>query len=165
MGVIFDEGLSQTPQKGSCPALHLPAYDGWDGLALEYSLAWPLHLLLTPDVMAQYGALFRFLLRLKRASAELDAAWTALRGLDRSPDPGLDPNHSLSGSRRILWHLRHRMAHLVGNLLVYMQVGCPAPLHPRQAPLASLAKTYSNLWPSHCLGGTLQDSGRVASSQ
>lgn len=69
--------------------------------------------------MGQYAALFRFLLRLKRACAELDGAWAALRGFGRAraTDPSLDP-----GGRRALWHLRHRMAHLVGNLQVYMQV-------------------------------------------
>ncbi|KAK9841793.1 hypothetical protein WJX81_003640 [Elliptochloris bilobata] len=108
-------------------ALHLPSYDAWDGLCLEYHLAWPLHLLLTPAVMCQYAALFRFLLRLKRASAELDTAWAALRGCARGPDPrspGRSPDH---GGRRALWHLRHRMAHLIGNLLVYMQVDVVEP--------------------------------------
>jgi len=66
------------------PALHLPAYDAWDGLALEYAAAWPLPLLLTPAALAAYGGLSRFLLRLARACAELDAAWAALRGGGRA---------------------------------------------------------------------------------
>ena len=118
----------ERPPQGGRPSLHLPAYDAWDGLGLEYRLAWPLHLLLTPGVMGQYAALFRFLLRLKRACAELDGAWAALRGFGRAraSDPNADP-----GGRRALWHLRHRMAHLVGNLQVYMQVP-PAILTLRQ---------------------------------
>lgn len=28
-------------------------YDGWDGLALEYSIDWPLQLLFTRDVLAK----------------------------------------------------------------------------------------------------------------
>ena len=105
-------------QGGQRP-LHLPAYDAWDGLSLEYRLVWPLHLLLTPAVMGQYAALSCFLLCLKRACAELDEAWAALRGFGRVriPDSGPDP-----GGRRALWLLRHRMAHLLGNLQVYMQV-------------------------------------------
>ena len=110
---------TELPPQGGRPSLHLPAYDAWDGLGLEYRLAWPLHLLLTPGVMGRYAVLFRFLLRLKRACAELDGAWAALRGFGRArvPDPSPDP-----GGRRALWHLRDRMAHLVGNLQVYMQV-------------------------------------------
>lgn len=30
-----------------------PAYDGWDGLALEYSIDWPLQLLFTRGVLAK----------------------------------------------------------------------------------------------------------------
>ena len=30
--------------------VHLPAYDAWDGLSLTYTLKWPLHILLTPEV-------------------------------------------------------------------------------------------------------------------
>jgi hypothetical protein len=32
----------------------VPAYDGWDGLTLEYRVAWPLGLLLTPAVLRRY---------------------------------------------------------------------------------------------------------------
>lgn len=28
-------------------------YDGWDGLALEYSIDWPLQLLFTKDILAK----------------------------------------------------------------------------------------------------------------
>ena len=30
--------------------LHVPKYDKWDQVSLEYRVAWPLHLLLTPQV-------------------------------------------------------------------------------------------------------------------
>lgn len=30
--------------------VHVPEYDAWDGLALTYTLKWPLHILLTPEV-------------------------------------------------------------------------------------------------------------------
>ncbi len=105
------------------PALHLPAYDAWDGLALEYAAAWPLPLLLTPAALAAYGGLSRFLLRLARACAELDAAWAALRGGGRGGRAAGRPAGAGAGAGlpRALWHLRHRVAHLLGNLLVYVQ--------------------------------------------
>ncbi len=107
-------------QAGS-PALHLPAYDAWDGLAMEYAAAWPLPLLLTPAALAAYGGLSRFLLRLARAAAELDAAWAALRGGGRGRCGAGRPAGAGAGLPRALWHLRHRVAHLIGNLLVYVQ--------------------------------------------
>ena len=30
--------------------VHVPDYDAWDGLSLTYTLKWPLHILLTPEV-------------------------------------------------------------------------------------------------------------------
>lgn len=30
--------------------MHVPEYDAWDGLSLTYTLKWPLHILLTPEV-------------------------------------------------------------------------------------------------------------------
>ena len=30
--------------------VHVPEYDAWDGLSLTYTLKWPLHILLTPEV-------------------------------------------------------------------------------------------------------------------
>ena len=37
-------------------ALHVPGYDKWDGISLEYKVDWPLHLLLTPEVsLSKFG--------------------------------------------------------------------------------------------------------------
>ncbi len=124
------------------PALHLPAYDAWDGLALEYAAAWPLPLLLTPAALAAYGGLSRFLLRLARACAELDAAWAALRGGGRGGRGAGRPAGAGAGAGlpRALWHLRHRVAHLLGNLLVYVQArarGAPGSGGPPARPAAT----------------------------
>lgn len=35
---------------GKRKLLHVPKYDKWDNVFLEYRVDWPLHLLLTPQV-------------------------------------------------------------------------------------------------------------------
>lgn len=62
--------------------------------------------------------MFRHLLRLKRVSTELDAAWASLRR----------QTHHDSGRGRTghqpLWQVRHEMGHLITNLQLYMQLCC-----------------------------------------
>ncbi|XLR03839.1 hypothetical protein S83_070039 [Arachis hypogaea] len=52
--------------------------DGWDGLALEYSVDWPLHLFLTQEVLSKYLRVFQYLLRLKRTQMELEKLWASV---------------------------------------------------------------------------------------
>jgi gamma-tubulin complex component 4 len=83
--------------------LRLPSLDGWDGVYLKYSPDWPLQLLLTPEAMRVYNAIFRYLFRLRRLHMALDGAWRVASG---SPS----------------WHLRQHMAYLVSNLQYYLQI-------------------------------------------
>lgn len=39
---------------GAAP-LFVPGLDSWDGLSLEYTVPWPLHLMLTPQVREGLG--------------------------------------------------------------------------------------------------------------
>ena len=71
------------------------------------------------QVMARYGALFKLLLRLRRVEDSLHGAWSAMRALDGghgSPAP-------VAARWLPLWRLRSQMAHFVGNLQIYLQVG------------------------------------------
>ncbi len=74
--------------------------------------------------MARYGALFKLLLRLRRVEDSLHGAWSAMRASDRGSDGSPAP----SAARWLpLWRLRSQMAHFVGNLQIYLQVGVLAP--------------------------------------
>lgn len=66
--------------------------------------------------MDKYNALFRHLLRLKRVSMELEAAWAA-SGQQQSMPAGAH-----QGAHQHLWQARHNMTHLISNLQIYMQV-------------------------------------------
>ena len=89
-------------------ARQVPDYDPkWDALTLAYQVQWPLHLLLSPEVLPLYGRLFQYLFRLKRLQLELDLTWAALSRQEGG----------------LLWWVRGHMAHIVNNLQLYMQAG------------------------------------------
>ncbi|KAG6544058.1 hypothetical protein Mapa_014475 [Marchantia paleacea] len=106
-----------------------PAYDGWDGLALEYSIDWPLQLLFTREVLAKYSKVFQYLLRLKRIQLELEKSWAEAMHYDRadSAKQRKDPeNGDFASQRRQLrmpmWRVRQHMTYLITNLQFYIQV-------------------------------------------
>ena len=48
---------------------------GWNNLSLNYTVPWPLHLILSPKVLSKYNEVFRFLLLAKRTQILLHEAW------------------------------------------------------------------------------------------
>ena len=95
-----------------------------DRLRMVYEMEWPLGtLLLTPQVMHAYNQLFVFLLRVKRAQAELQHAWHETQS-GRYGRAIASTLHKLAQSSRHMtgmWALRSEMAQLVNNLLYYLQ--------------------------------------------
>ena len=45
-------------------------------------VAWPLGLLLTPEVLSTYNILFRYLVRLKQVEMDLQEVWTWMKVID-----------------------------------------------------------------------------------
>ncbi|EPS72084.1 hypothetical protein M569_02672 [Genlisea aurea] len=106
--------------------------DGWDGIALEYSVDWPLQLFFTQEVLSKYLKMFQYLLRLKRTQLELEKSWASAMhqhsdcSKRRSSD-GITSSSSASKERRHhclkpMWHVREHMAFLIRNLQFYIQV-------------------------------------------
>ncbi|KAF9609549.1 hypothetical protein IFM89_016910 [Coptis chinensis] len=58
--------------------------DGWDGIALEYNVDWPLQLFFTQDVLSKYLKVFQYLLRLKRTQMELEKSWASAMHQDHT---------------------------------------------------------------------------------
>ncbi|CAN6349755.1 unnamed protein product [Urochloa humidicola] len=105
------------------------ALDGWDSIALEYSVDWPLQLFFTPDVLSKYRKVFQYLIRLKRTQMELEKSWAAVMHKDHADfsDYCKDrKNGSATQLRRQrskpLWRVREHMAFLIRNLQFYIQV-------------------------------------------
>ncbi|XWS46635.1 hypothetical protein CRYUN_Cryun14cG0085500 [Craigia yunnanensis] len=103
--------------------------DGWDGIALEYSVDWPLHLFFTQEVLSKYRRIFQYLLRLKRTQMELEKSWASVMHQDHTDfakHRNDRMNYSISQPRRQrfrpMWRVREHMAFLIRNLQFYIQV-------------------------------------------
>ncbi|KAK1420473.1 hypothetical protein QVD17_22098 [Tagetes erecta] len=103
--------------------------DGWDGIALEYSVDWPLQLFFTHEVLSRYCRIFQYLLRLKRTQMELEKSWESVMQQDHSKFSKRHierANGSTSQQRRQcfrpMWRVREHMAFLIRNLQFYIQV-------------------------------------------
>ncbi|KAJ7518689.1 hypothetical protein O6H91_20G003500 [Diphasiastrum complanatum] len=103
--------------------------DGWDSIALDYSINWPLQLLFTKEVLAKYSRVFQYVLRLKRIQLELEKSWAEAMQHDRA-DAIEARKEPVSGStakqrrqqRMPMWRVRQHMAYLITNLQFYIQV-------------------------------------------
>ncbi|KAK3020859.1 hypothetical protein RJ639_045541 [Escallonia herrerae] len=113
--------LSDTPSDMSL--------DGWDGIALEYFVDWPLQLFFTQEVLSRYCRIFQYLLRLKRTQMELEKSWASVMHQGHSDfakrrNDRMD--YSVSQQRRQrfrpMWRVREHMAFLIRNLQFYIQV-------------------------------------------
>ncbi|KAL8143051.1 hypothetical protein V2J09_016083 [Rumex salicifolius] len=104
-------------------------FDGWDEIALEYSVDWPLQLFFTQEVLSKYRRVFQYLLRLKRTQMELEKSWAAVMHEDHTDFFKLrseSQKYSASKERRQyfrpMWRVREHMAFLIRNLQFYIQV-------------------------------------------
>lgn len=103
--------------------------DGWDSIALEYSIEWPLQLLFTKDILSKYCRVFQYLLRLKRIQLELEKSWAEAMQQDRadSAKQRKDPVNGVTSTQRQkqrmpMWRIRQHMTYLITNLQFYIQV-------------------------------------------
>eukprot|EP01022_Parablepharisma_sp_SALTPOND_P022239 TRINITY_DN446_c0_g1_i1.p2 TRINITY_DN446_c0_g1~~TRINITY_DN446_c0_g1_i1.p2 ORF type:complete len:508 (-),score=39.84 TRINITY_DN446_c0_g1_i1:69-1592(-) len=88
--------------------------DSWNGLSLEYEPTWPVHLILSPEVLEKYNNLFRFLLPFRRIQILLHKEWMANTRLMVSSKHG--------GYIKKIMNLRGEMAFFVHNVMSYFQV-------------------------------------------
>ncbi|CAN1801933.1 Gamma-tubulin complex component 4 [Linum perenne] len=103
--------------------------NGWDGIALEYTVEWPLQLFFTQEVLSDYLKIFQYLLRLKRTQMELDKSWALGMHQDHkrfqkrcSKNMGFSLSQQRQQQFRPLWRVREHMAFLIRNLQFYIQV-------------------------------------------
>ncbi|MCO5567124.1 hypothetical protein L7F22_020810 [Adiantum nelumboides] len=103
--------------------------DGWDSIALEYSIDWPLQLLFTKETLSKYCRVFQYLLRLKRIQLELEKSWAEAMQQDRTESSRQrrdSVNHVLATQRQQqrmpTWRIRQHMTYLITNLQFYIQV-------------------------------------------
>jgi len=147
--------------------IEVPRFDeNWDDLYLEYSVEWPLGLIISNKHLAKYNALFQFLLRLKRVQLRLEESWMSLRSVcsDRAK-----ARTSGGGSvLELLMPLRQWMAHLVNNLQIYIQVDVIESNYSQLESSISAAQDFAAAERAHsaCLHSLMQQSflnvGRIS---
>ncbi|XP_048442772.1 gamma-tubulin complex component 4 homolog isoform X2 [Pyrus x bretschneideri] len=100
--------------------------DCWDGIALEYSVDWPLQLFFTPEVLSK---VFQYLLRLNRTQMELEKSWASVMQQDHTDFAKHQNDYEKCSvfqrrrqRSRPMWHIREHMAFLIRNLQFYIQV-------------------------------------------
>ncbi|MBA0652886.1 hypothetical protein Goklo_020111 [Gossypium klotzschianum] len=102
---------------------------GWDGIALEYSVDWPLQLFFTQEVLSKYRRIFQYLLRLKRTQMELEKSWASVMHQEhtyfakhRKDQMNCSISQPPQQCFRPMWRVREHMAFLIRNLQFYIQV-------------------------------------------
>lgn len=124
--ITSDGNASAVSQGNASSELSL---DGWDGIALEYSVDWPLQLFFTQEVLSKYLRVFQYLLRLRRTQMELEKSWASVMHQDHTDfakhrkDRMKCPISQQRRQRfRPMWRVREHMAFLIRNLQFYIQV-------------------------------------------
>ncbi|MQM00371.1 hypothetical protein Taro_033103 [Colocasia esculenta] len=123
---VHSDGKLSTVLQGIGSELSL---DGWDGIALEYSVDWPLQLFFSHEILSKYLRVFQYLIRLKRTQMELEKSWASVMQqdhIDFAKHRKDRKNCSISQQRRQcsrpMWRVREHMAFLIRNLQFYIQV-------------------------------------------
>lgn len=78
-------------------------------ITMSYKLDWPLNLILNPETMEQYKAIFNYLLKLKRISWVLEECYQILKELHKKHGKHL----LMSQQFRNVQLIRHKMTHFV----------------------------------------------------
>lgn len=94
------------------------------------------------QVVAKYNVLFQYLLRLKRLQLALEDALGTLRLL-RARDP------AASARLRVLWNLRHNMAHAMANLQIYVQADVVEGRYGRLLEAVQAARDFGEAEQAH----------------
>lgn len=78
-------------------------------LTMSYKIEWPLNLILNPETMEQYQAIFNYLLKLKRISWVLEECFQILKVLHKQHGKNLHNSQQFRNVQQI----RHKMTHFV----------------------------------------------------
>lgn len=91
--------------------IFVPSYDEWDGLCIEYTMQWPMHLVFPVKIIRQYGALWQLMFRLSRA---LYTMKTIRQNMRRS-------RVASTGWKRKMVAMHHQLYHLLSTYAMYLQ--------------------------------------------
>jgi len=90
---------------------------GWEQVSLQYSVPWPLHLVVTPVAIERYNLVFSFLLLVRRTQAALHRLWAEAMFKSRVARRQGDKTRDLVDT---VVQTRQHMTFLVDNLQYYL---------------------------------------------
>lgn len=116
--------LLSEPLQSTSMERQLDASTAWDELRADYSVEWPLHLVLTQDAAAQYNKLFGLLWKTKRTCVEIELLFPKF----------MEPQYRRFSARDSVWLrplqvLHGQMLFFLQNLFSYLQVDVVEAAH------------------------------------
>eukprot|EP00210_Caulerpa_lentillifera_P000713 g690.t1 len=89
---------------------------GWDIFMINYTVEWPMMLIVPPNLMQMYQLLFKQLFSLKRTEFELSKTWKILQKTRKLID------NRFSGALRLFQAICYQMQYTVNQYLRYLSV-------------------------------------------
>ena len=111
---MSDQLLTRVSVIVSRDQAHVP---GWDQLSLQYAVPWPLHLIITPQTLEKYNAIFKFLLLARRTQSALHSLWSVNMFRNKSARRQMQSN---TGEVDTVSQTRQHMIFLIDNLQYYL---------------------------------------------
>lgn len=123
---VDDIDNDETSDGGAGPPAHLTGYDCF---ALDFSVSWPVNLVLSRRALQKYQILFRHIFHCKHVEQSVAKAWQSVRRPTKSPapcsspEPGparISPASISAPSASVVLRGCQLMLHFLQNLLQYM---------------------------------------------
>lgn len=89
--------------------IFVPSYDEWDGLCIEYTMQWPMHLVFPVKFTRRYGALWQLMFRLSRALYTMKTVRQEMR------------KSRVKSTGRKMVAMHHQLYHLLSTYAMFLQ--------------------------------------------
>lgn len=118
------------------------ALSGYDTFSLDYSVSWPMNLIVSGMEILKYQLLFRYLFHCKHVERELEGCWRSLAQVKGS-------HMSLRAAFARTFALRHRMLQFLRGMLYYIVADVLEPNWVKFEDACSNSETIDEIMSHH----------------